>query len=42
MNLVLYYGVYREGINEQVIIRYNKPVKLYKLYYLTIDHIQKN
>ena len=42
MDPALHYGIYREGVDEQIIIRHNKPVKPYELYYLTIDYIWEN
>ena len=42
MDPALYYRIYGEEVDEQTILRYNKPVKFYKLYHLITDHIQGN
>ena len=39
MNPALYYRIYEEGIDEQVILKYIKYDKSYYLYYLTINHV---
>ena len=39
MDLALYYKIYREEIDEQVILRYIKYVKSHHLYDSAKDHI---
>ena len=42
MDPTLHYKVHREGVNKQIIIKYNKPVKPYNFYYLATDHVWEN
>ena len=42
MNPTLHHRVHGEGINTEIIIRYNKSVKPYKLYHIATNHIQRN
>ena len=39
MDSVLYYKIYREGVDEQVILEYTEYIKPYYLYYLIKDYI---
>ena len=42
MDPVLYYRIYEKEMDKQIIPRYNEPVKPYKLYYLTTDHVWRD
>ena len=42
MDPALYYRVYEEEINKPIIIRYNKSVEFYGLYYSATDHVRGN
>ena len=42
MDLTLHYRIYKEGINKQTIIRYDKSVKFYELHHLTTNYIWGN
>ena len=39
MNSALHYKIYKEGMNKQVIIKYIEPIKLFGVYYTTVDHV---
>ena len=39
MNLALYYGIYREKMDKQVILKYTKYVETRHLYYLIKNYI---
>ena len=39
MNPILYYKIYGEGVDEQVILRYTRYTKPYYLYYLIKNYI---
>ena len=42
MDPALYYKIYGERINKQIILRDNKSAKSYKFYYSAANHVWKN
>ena len=42
MDPTLYYKVYREGINKQVIIKYAEPVKPFGVYRTVINYVWRS
>ena len=42
MDPTLHYRIYGEGIDEQVIIKYIKPVKLFDIHHPTTDHVWRD
>ena len=42
MNPVLYYKIYKKGIDEQVINKYTELIEPREFYYLTANYIREN
>ena len=39
MDPVLYYKIYKEGVDKQIIIKYTEPVEPFSVYHTVTDHI---